>query len=118
MISKAGAVGLMQLIPETTIRHGVRNLYDARNNIGGPRHLLYFLDRSHGNIRLALAAYNAGEKKVDRYRQISQFKETQPSEEGHGLLSGLSVPGAGLSCHYEWCGILNSTIIWIQKIDR
>ncbi len=77
-ISKAGAVGLMQLIPETAIRHGVRNLYDANDNItGGAKHLRYLLDRFHGNIRLALAAYNAGEGKVDRYGQIPPYKETQ-----------------------------------------
>ncbi len=78
VISKAGAVGLMQLIPETAIRHGVRNLYDTRDNIaGGARHLRYLLDRFHGNVRLALAAYNAGERKVDRYRQIPPYEETR-----------------------------------------
>jgi soluble lytic murein transglycosylase len=77
-VSKAGAVGLMQLIPETAIRHGVRNLYDANDNIsGGAKHLRYLLDRFHGNIRLALAAYNAGERKVERYGQIPPYKETQ-----------------------------------------
>jgi soluble lytic murein transglycosylase-like protein len=78
VISKAGAVGLMQLIPETAIRHGVLNLYDTRDNIaGGARHMRYLLDRFHGNVRLALAAYNAGERKVERYRQIPPFKETR-----------------------------------------
>lgn len=78
IISKAGAVGLMQLIPETAIRHGVRNLYDTKENIaGGAKHLRYLIDRFHGNIRLALAAYNAGERKVERYRQIPPFKETR-----------------------------------------
>jgi len=77
-VSRAGAVGLMQLIPETAIRHGVRNLYDANDNItGGAKHLRYLLDRFHGNIRLALAAYNAGERKVERYGQIPPYKETQ-----------------------------------------
>jgi soluble lytic murein transglycosylase-like protein len=77
-ISKAGAVGLMQLIPETAIRHGVKNMYDTRDNIaGGARHIRYLLNRFHGNVPFALAAYNAGEGKVDRYRQIPPYKETR-----------------------------------------
>ena len=78
VVSKAGAVGLMQLVPETALRHGVQNLYDTNENVaGGARHLRYLLDRFHGNTRLALAAYNAGERKVDRYKQIPPYKETR-----------------------------------------
>lgn len=78
VVSKAGAVGLMQLIPETAIRHGVRNLYDTHENVaGGAKHLRYLLDRFHDNIKLALAAYNAGERKVDHYGKIPPYKETQ-----------------------------------------
>jgi soluble lytic murein transglycosylase len=78
VISRAGAVGLMQLIPETATRHGVLDVYDARDNIaGGAKHLRYLLDRFQGNVPLALAAYNAGERHVDRYRQIPPFKETR-----------------------------------------
>ena len=54
-VSKAGAVGLMQLIPETAIRHGVHNLYDANDNItGGAKHLRYLLDRFHGKYPVSL----------------------------------------------------------------
>jgi soluble lytic murein transglycosylase len=78
VVSKAGAVGLMQLVPETALRHGVQNLYDTNENVaGGARHLRYLLDRFRGNTRLALAAYNAGERKVDRYKQIPPYKETR-----------------------------------------
>ncbi|HEY5627658.1 MAG TPA: lytic transglycosylase domain-containing protein [Nitrospira sp.] len=78
VVSRAGAVGLMQLIPETAMRHGVQYLYDTDENVaGGAKHLRYLLNRFHGNTRLALAAYNAGERKVDRYGKIPPYKETR-----------------------------------------
>lgn len=78
VISRSGAVGLMQLIPETAIRHGVENLYDTGDNIrGGARHLRYLLNRFNGNVRFAVAAYNAGEHRVERYRAIPPYPETR-----------------------------------------
>ena len=53
-------------------------MYDTRDNIaGGARHIRYLLNRFHGNVPFALAAYNAGEGKVDHYRQIPPYKETR-----------------------------------------
>jgi soluble lytic murein transglycosylase-like protein len=77
-ISKRGAVGLMQLMPATASRFGVSNPYDARQNVhGGARYLKFLIDRFGHDIRLALAAYNAGEDAVDRNGgQIPPFSET------------------------------------------
>lgn len=77
-VSKRGAVGLMQLMPSTASRFGVRNAYDARQNVrGGALYLKFLMDRFGHDIRLALAAYNAGEEAVERNgRQIPPYSET------------------------------------------
>jgi soluble lytic murein transglycosylase-like protein len=77
-VSKRGAVGLMQLMPATASRFGVSNPYDARQNVGaGARYLKILIDRFGHNVRLALAAYNAGEEAVARNGgQIPPFSET------------------------------------------
>lgn len=76
--SPKGAMGLMQLMPDTARMHGVRNAYDAEQNIdGGVRHLRYLMDRYEGELDLVLAAYNAGTKPVDAVRGIPAYAETQ-----------------------------------------
>jgi soluble lytic murein transglycosylase-like protein len=77
-VSKRGAVGLMQLMPATASRFGVSNRYDPKQNIhGGALYLKFLLDRFGQDMRLALAAYNAGEEAVERNGgQIPPFSET------------------------------------------
>jgi soluble lytic murein transglycosylase-like protein len=77
-VSRKGAMGLMQLVPDTARRLGVSNPFDPQQNLeGGVTHLRYLLDRFRGNVGLSLAAYNAGENAVERYRGIPAFPETR-----------------------------------------
>jgi soluble lytic murein transglycosylase-like protein len=76
--SKKGAIGLMQLLPATAKRYGVKNIYDPEQNVrAGARYLKDLLVRFDSNLELALAAYNAGEEAVERYgRHVPPFRET------------------------------------------
>ena len=76
--SPKAAMGLMQLIPGTAERFNVRNAYDATQNIrGGLKYLRWLLSYFRGDVALALAGYNAGERAVDRYRGVPPYPETR-----------------------------------------
>jgi soluble lytic murein transglycosylase-like protein len=76
-VSPKGAQGLMQLMPQTARLRNVWRVFEPRENVeGGVSHLRYLLDRYGGNLRLALAAYNAGEKAVDAHGGVPPYPET------------------------------------------
>jgi soluble lytic murein transglycosylase-like protein len=77
-VSRAGACGVMQLMPATACYLGVANIFDARQNVfGGTRYLRTLLDTFHGDLDLTLAAYNAGPGAVQRYGGVPPYAETQ-----------------------------------------
>ena len=77
-ISRRGAQGLMQLIPETAQHFGVYNPFDPTQNVeAGVRYLSSLLERYNGDLPKALAAYNAGPRAVDRWRGVPDYRETR-----------------------------------------
>jgi len=77
-ISEDGAMGLMQLMPETALHMGVLNAFDPRQNVlGGTRFLRVLANRFNGDLVLTVAAYNAGEAAVDKYRGVPPYAETR-----------------------------------------
>ena len=78
VVSRAGAMGLMQLMPKTARSMGVSDPFDARQNIhGGARYLRILANRFKGDLVLTVAAYNAGQGAVEKYNGIPPYKETQ-----------------------------------------
>ena len=78
-VSPKNAQGLMQLIPATAERFGVQDVWDAEQNLrGGMAYLRWLLDRFEGDVKLALAGYNAGEGAVERHGGVPPYEETRP----------------------------------------
>jgi len=77
-VSRKGARGLMQLMPETARQHGVQDIFDPADNIrGGAKHLAYLMEIFGNDLPKSLAAYNAGEAAVLRYGGIPPYDETR-----------------------------------------
>lgn len=77
-VSGVGAQGLMQMMPATAKRFGLKNPFDAAANVeAGTKYLKFLLKRFNGDVSLALAGYNAGEGSVDKYKGVPPYSETQ-----------------------------------------
>lgn len=77
-VSPAGAEGLMQMMPDTAKRFGLKDPFDQAANVeAGTRYLKWLLKRFDGDVSLALAGYNAGEGSVDKYKGVPPYGETQ-----------------------------------------
>jgi soluble lytic murein transglycosylase-like protein len=97
-ISRKGALGLMQLVPETAQHFGVFNPFDPTQNVeAGVTYLSTLLDRYNGDLPKALAAYNAGPRVVDRWGGVPDFRETR--EYVRKVTSSYFQPG---SQHQPW----------------
>ena len=108
-ISPKGALGLMQLMPQTARRYGVKNVLSPAENVeGGLRYLRHLLDLYESKPALTLAAYNAGEGAVDRYRGVPPYAETrqyvQRVNKYYSRYLALEKPPAPLPAPKKWDG--------------
>ena len=98
-LSRKGAMGLMQLMPQTAVEMNVQNSFNPHENIdGGVKYLRYLIDRYEGNLSLALAAYNSGETSVKKWGTIPPFPETQNYVQR--ILRLYNGTGSSLTPHY------------------
>lgn len=92
-VSRKGAMGLMQLMPETARKYGVRNVFNPQQNLeGGIRYLKFLLETFEGDVNLTLAAYNAGENIVQRLKSIPPYRETREYVKRISQILGKSQP--------------------------
>lgn len=126
-VSRKGAQGLMQLMPATASRLGVRNPFDPEENIrGGMAHLRTLLDTFNNDLTLSLAAYNAGENLVQRIKRVPNYAETRAyiktvtSRYGRSAMKAAQPPEPGKPPLYKFIdenGFLNLTNIPPRQVE-
>jgi soluble lytic murein transglycosylase-like protein len=115
-VSSKGALGLMQLIPNTGTRFGVRDFFDPQQNIeGGVRYLKFLLGKFNGDLDLSLAAYNAGENLVERAGRIPSIPETRDYVRKVRANYGKAAPAFPIAAAAETAAVPQQEV---QKIYR